>query len=136
MKTPEMKKPFRDVPKSQEEKMNESLSLATLVGSQEIHITDETENLSNQLEYQKGLIKDYDQQLDNLEKQKDSANDIFTIAKNPEKFIDIDTKSKEDIQKIINKIQEEKDDETKLMNKIKIQLAKLKNIIPKNPQDN
>ena len=43
---------------------------------------------------------------------------------------------REDIQKIINEMSSEKRKETTLMNRLKIQLAKLKNIIPENPQDN
>ena len=136
MKTPEFKKTYRDIPESQEAAQNEALHLATLKGSQETHIIDQKNNLEEQVDYKKELIKDYNQQIDDLEKKQALAEDIFTIAKNPEKFIDIDTKSKEDIQKIINEMSSEKRKETTLMNRLKIQLAKLKNIIPENPQDN
>ncbi len=136
MKTPEFKKTYRDIPESQEAAQNEALHLAVLKGSQETHIIDQKDNLEEQVDYKKELIKDYNQQIDDLEKKQALAEDIFTIAKNPEKFIDIDTKSKEDIQKIINEMSSEKRKETTLMNRLKIQLAKLKNIIPENPQDN
>lgn len=136
MKTPEFKKTFKDVPESQEATLNDALHLATLKGSQETHIIDQKEKLEDQLNHRKDLIKDYNQQIEDLEKKQNLAEDIFTIAKNPEKFIDIDTKSKEDIQKTINEKLIEKRKETTLMNRLKIQLAKIKNIIPNNPQDN
>ncbi len=136
MKTPEFKKFYHDTPESQEIDQNEALHLAVLKGSQETHIIDQRDNLEEKVDYKKELIKDYNQQIEDLEKKQALAEDIFTIAKNPEKFIDIDTKSKEDIQKIINEMSSEKRKETTLMNRLKIQLAKLKNIIPENPQDN
>jgi|JI10StandDraft_1071094.scaffolds.fasta_scaffold106645_2 hypothetical protein len=136
MKTPEFKKIYRDIPQSQQEKMNESLEIAALKGSQETHVVDKKIEIENKIDYQKELIKDYNQQIEDLEKKQNLAEDIFTIAKNPEKFIDIDSQSKEDIQKIINEIYKEKDTGLTLMNRMKIQLAKLKNIIPKKPQDN
>jgi hypothetical protein len=136
MKTPEFKKIYRDIPQSQQEKMNESLEIAALKGFQETHVVDKKVEIENQIDYQKGLIKDYNQQIEDLEKKQNLAEDIFTIAKNPEKFIDIDSQSKEDIQKIINEIYKEKDTGLTLMNRMKIQLAKLKNIIPKKPQAN
>lgn len=136
MKTPEFKKTYQDVPKSQDNTVSSALNLAVLKGSQETHIVDQFEKLNDQLEDHKDLIKDYNQQIEDLEKKQNLAEDIFTIAKDPEKFIDIDTKSKEDIQKIINEMSSEKRKEATLMNRLKIQLAKLKHIIPNNPQDN
>lgn len=138
MKNPEFKKMFRDTPKPQDTLVHNTLELATLKGSQETHILEQKENLEDQLEYQKDLIEDYSQQIKDLEEKQSLAEDIFTIAKNPSKFIDPseNAQSQEDIQKIINEIVNEKRKETTLMNRIKMQLAKIKNIIPTNPQDN
>lgn len=138
MKTPEFKKTYNDTPKSQQNVAAEALQLAALKGSQETHIIDKRNELEDQIEYQKDLIKDYNKQMEDLEKKQSLAEDIFTIAKNPVKFIDPsnDSMSQEDIQKIINEMSSEKRKETTLMNRLKIQLAKLKHIIPNNPQDN
>lgn len=138
MENPKFKKIFRDTPKSQDTFVHNTLELTTLKGSQETHIVDQKENLENQLEYQKDLIEDYSQQIKDLEQKQSLAEDIFTIAKNPSKFIDPseNAQSQEDIQKIINEMVHEQRKETTLMNRIKMQLAKIKNIIPTNPQDN
>ena len=129
MKTPEFKKTFRDTPKSQDTLINTAIEIATLKGSQESHIIDSQNTLEEKINYQKELIEDYHEQIKNLEKKQEQAEDIFTIAHDPEKFIDADTKSKEDIQKIIDEMSSEKRKETTFMNRLKIQLAKIKDIM-------
>lgn len=126
------------MPEFQVDMNTKALDLAVLKGSQETHIVDEKNKLEEQLDNQKNILKDYNQKIDDLEKKQNLAEDIFTIAKNPVKFIDpsVDSMSSEDFQKKINELTLKRRKETTLMNRFKIQLAKIKNLVPKNSQDN
>lgn len=125
-----------DMPSKQSESIEEALDRATTEGISEIHPADQQEHLLDTIAEKESLITDYKYQINELTKQQQTSIGLQEMMHAPEKWIDSEGSSKEDLQKIINEMDREATKEYQEMQQLKKELAQLEIIIPENPSLN
>jgi translation initiation factor 2B subunit (eIF-2B alpha/beta/delta family) len=125
-----------DMPHNQSESNENALDRATTEGISETHPIDQQEYLIDTITEKESLIADYKQQINELTKQQQTSVGLQEMMHAPEKWIDSEGSSKEDLQKIIDEMQREATKEYQEVQQLKKELNQLETIIPENPSLN
>jgi translation initiation factor 2B subunit (eIF-2B alpha/beta/delta family) len=125
-----------DMSRKESESIQNALDRATTKGISEIHPIDQREYLLDTIAEKESLIADYKYQINELTKQQETSVGLQEIMNSPEKWIDAEGLSKEDLQKIIDEMKREAIKEYQEVQQLKKEVAQLEIIIPENPSLN
>lgn len=125
-----------DMPHNQSESNESVLDRTTTEGISEIHPVDQQEYLLDTITEKESLIADYKHQINELTKQQQTSVGLQEMMHTPEKWIDGEGSSKEDLQKIIDEMNREATKEYQEVQQLKKELDQLETIIPENPSLN